>query len=536
MAGKTKGLERRSVVSCFIFHFPNKLSDEPLVALFKRGDKVSTYKHRIAPISGSISRSDKNPLDAAWRELSEETGLNRCTLTYWRAGKPFSFVDEDVNREWTVHPFAFQLKGTPVGSRRDSAIHLDWEHEEWKWHNPNEVIDDGIFKNSEVPHLREALRRVWPEGQLSNKAAQALRTGLEQLANDHEHGSHELTSIALKAFRDVIVQMQGLESDKWWEYVQMTAWHLVKNGRESMATATLNALLAILEEMEEIWRMDPKSEWRLERFLTVIDHHLKSRTSRAELVKEMFASYVRDNFLLNGQSRDKLTILTLSASSTIRDSIVEAFASLDIALLELRVLESRPLFEGISISSSILSHFREKCKDHDKKLQLNIYTDASAAIAATDADIILLGADCISRSKGVSNKTGSLPVVLSAKHVAPKAKIVVLSELEKVNGENGLIDDERDGDNDPNELIMAWSNEEVKGAKEVHTAYRSACRAEKSNYEVHVHNIYLEWVPLDLVDAFVSGEGVLSDSRIHEKANQQLELASRYFDSIPVRY
>ncbi|KAL4902936.1 hypothetical protein BDW74DRAFT_169208 [Aspergillus multicolor] len=547
MAGQTHdgpGLERRSVVSSFIFHFPTSLSDQPLVALFRRSDKVNTYKNHIAPISGTISRSDADPLFAAWRELSEETGITPSSASFWRVGQPFSFFDETVNREWTIHPFAFQLKGTAVGSRRDSAIELDWEHEGWEWYDPTDVLNGKGLKegDSEVPHLRESLRRVWLEGEMNGKAGRTLRRGLEKLQKDHESGSHELTSIALRVFRDVVEQMRdGMEDAKWWEDVQMAAWHLVKNGRESMGTATLNALLAILEEMEEVWRMDTEridadAEWKLERMLTIIDHHLKGRTSRAGLVKDHFVTYVKEQFLSKNRQSDKLTILTLSASSTIRDSIVQAFASLNINTLELRVLESRPLFEGVSISSSILWNFKTHCKDPNKHLHMQIYTDASAAVAAKEVDMVLLGADRISISKGVSNKTGSLPAVLSAKHVAPKAKIVVLSELEKVNGQNGLIDDSKHEDNDPAELIRSWQNEEVKGVKAVDEAFCSAVRSEKSNYRVKIRNVYFEWIPLDLVDGFVSGEGVLSHRKISEKAGQQDELAKRFFGGISVRY
>jgi translation initiation factor 2B subunit (eIF-2B alpha/beta/delta family) len=65
-------------------------------------------------------------------------------------------------------------------------------------------------------------------------------------------------------------------------------------------------------------------------------------------------------------------------------------------------------------------------------LQLTVYTDASAALASKEVDFVLLGADRISDSGSVSNKTGSLPAVLSARHVCPVAKVLVLSELEKV--------------------------------------------------------------------------------------------------------
>ncbi|KAL3479367.1 hypothetical protein BJX99DRAFT_222504 [Aspergillus californicus] len=529
MAGQ---LEKRSVVSSFIFHFPNGPSEKPQVALFKRSGKVNTYQHRTAPISGTISRSDKEPLTAAWRELFEETKLTPSTLSFWRTGKPFSFVDESVGREWTVHPFAFRLKEPDTDGTK---IETDWEHEGWKWFDPTAVIRSAGFEDTGVPHLRESLRRVWFEGEMNDKAGKVLGTGLERIQNDHVSGSHELTATALGVFREFIIHMEdGMNEPRWWEDVQMAAFHLVKR-RESMGAATLNALLTILEEMEEIWRLEAIPEHKLERMLTIIDHHLSSRNSRSALVRDTFSSYVRTNFL-EGQSRDKLSIVTLSASSTIRDSIVDAFASLNVSNLELRILESRPLFEGVSIASSILSKFQAQFKDEpNKNLHINIFTDASAAIAAKGVDIVLLGADRISRTKGVSNKTGTLPVILSAKLLAPKAKIVVLSELEKVNGENGIIDDEKYEDNSPLELISSWRNDGVKGVKIVEQCSSSA-QGQSSNSTVEVRNIYFEWAPLPLVDAFISGEGVLNDSRIHEKANQQEELSRWYFDKLPVRY
>ncbi|KAL4966066.1 translation initiation factor eIF-2B subunit family protein [Aspergillus stella-maris] len=541
MAGQShpQDLERRSIVSSFIFHFPNDAPDNPRVALFNRSGEVNTYKHQIAPISGTISRSDASPLSAAWRELSEETGLNERTLAFWRSGKPFSFVDESVKREWTIYPFSFLLRDS------ETAITLDWEHESWEWYDPSSVLKDSNFEEKGVPRLKESLRRVYLEGEVHPDAAKVFRNGLEKLKNDHSSGSHELTGIALGIFKDFLIAMkpsmpidpESNASEKWWERISLAVWHIVKNGRESMGAATLNALLAILEEMDEVLKLDEPPDWKMERFLTIIEHHIKGRNSRAGLVKETFATYVRKQFLQGSekQRRERLTILTLSASSTIRDSIVQAFASLDIGTLELRVLESRPLFEGVTFASSVLENFKDICKGSpEKKLHVQIYTDASAAIASNGVDVVLLGADRISRLKGVSNKTGSLPTVLSAKHVAPNAKIVVLSELEKVNGENGIIDDEKHEDNDPAELLNTWRNDGVKLVKEIKKAFSNGNG--NSNATVEVRNVYFEWIPLALVDAFVSGEGVLNDNRIHEKANQQEELATRYFDGISIRY
>ncbi|KAL4800766.1 hypothetical protein BDV19DRAFT_375444 [Aspergillus venezuelensis] len=544
MAGHSRfqDLERRSIVSSFIFHFPtNDGSGEgsPRVALFKRSGEVNTYKHQIAPISGTISRSDASPLSAAWRELSEETGLNERTLTFWRSGKLFSSVDESVKREWTIYPFAFLLKDS------DTAIKIDWEHESWEWYDPSSVLKDKSFEEKGVPRLKESLRRVYLEGEVNPDAAQVFRNGLERLKNDHSSGSHELAGIALGIFRDFVIAMKPSmpidpESDassRWWERISLAVWHIVKNGRESMGAATLNALLAILEEMDEVRKLDEPLDWKMERFLTIIEHHIKGRNSRAGLVKEKFASYFREQFLQGSGKgkRERFTILTLFASSTIRDSIVQAFASLDIGTLELRVLESRPLFEGVTFASSVLENFRGACEDTlEKRLHVQIYTDASVAIAADGVDVVLLGADRISRSKGVSNKAGSFPTVLSTKHITPSAKIVVLSELEKVNGENGIIDDEKHEDNDPAELLNSWRNDNVKGIKGIEEAFKIG--ENSSNATVEVRNVYFEWIPLSLIDAFVSGEGVLNDNRIHEKANQQEELASRYFDGISIRY
>lgn len=105
---------------------------------------------------------------------------------------------------------------------------------------------------------------------------------------------------------------------------------------------------------------------------------------------------------------------------------MDAYAALeDLETLELRILESRPLFEGASLASSLLSQFKSQFPQGTKNLEVKIYTDASAAHAATGVDLVLLGADRISSTKGVSNKTGSLPAVLSAKHIQPSVKVLV---------------------------------------------------------------------------------------------------------------
>lgn len=420
-----------------------------------------------------------------------------------------------MNREWTIHPFAFRLTNPA------STIKIDWEHEGWEWHDPRAVSDNESF--GEVPRLKESLQRVWFEGSLSPRAGQALATGLERLRTDHESGANELTAIALTVFRDFIMYTRNGLDESWWRTVRMVAWHLVKNGRESMAAAILNVVLSVLTEIEDILAQKTDQELKWDRILAMMDFQVTRRTANTGRIMESFTEYLGSKFLTDGK-RDKVTILTMSASSTIRDSILDAFAALDIQTLELRVLESRPLFEGASIASSVLCQFKTQFESMGKNLNINIYTDASAALAAENADIVLLGADRISARKGVSNKTGSLPVVLSVKHIAPTARVVVLSGLEKINGTCGLIDDDKHEDNGPKEVVQTWSNDGIKGMKILQEGMDRGM--------VAVKNVYFEWVPFSLVDSFVCEDGILDVDTIREKSMQLGMLAERYFGDL----
>ncbi|CAI7655189.1 unnamed protein product [Penicillium glandicola] len=518
--------KQKSVVSSFVCSD----AEEVKIALFRRSEKVSTYQHQLAPISGSIE-SHEIPVAAAWRELKEETTLTPRDVDLWRQGKPYTFRDSSISRQWTIFPFLFRLKNCHEGGRGEGGIQIDWEHESWQWYNPDTIQDDEEFGG--VPRLKESLRRVWFESDMNERAIKALTTGLAELKADHQSGSHELTSIALRAFRDVIAQMSEEVDTKWWETARMAAWHLWKNGRESMGAATLNAFLGLLADMEEIVHETLDSEVKLERLLALLDHHLDKRKEMPMRIKRSFAAYLQCNFLATAESNPppSLVILTLSASSTIRDSILEAFASLPIPNLDLRILESRPLCEGVNMASSILSTFQSRFpSSSDRHLKLTVYTDASAALASKGVGFVLLGADRISDSGSVSNKTGSLPTVLSARHVCPGAKVLVLSELEKV-AEPGAESNHSHEENDPKELVGCWLGSSMKGVKALSEGIEVADR-DNINYAVEVKNIYFEWVPAEFIDAYICEEGTLNATAIQEKAQQVKQKADRYFGQL----
>ncbi|KAK3998213.1 hypothetical protein QBC44DRAFT_354128 [Cladorrhinum sp. PSN332] len=168
--------KKRSVVSSFIFKFDHAGHQKPKVAVFQRSDKVSTYQHHLAPISGSIEPTDPSPLAAAWREISEETTLTSASLTLLRQGKSFTFSDPSVKREWTIHPFMFGLK-TPADEQN---IRIDWEHEAWGWHDPDEVIKSETYTSKRVPRLAESLGRVYFETELGPEAGISSPPALHQ--------------------------------------------------------------------------------------------------------------------------------------------------------------------------------------------------------------------------------------------------------------------------------------------------------------------------------------------------------------------
>ena len=481
-------------------------------------------RHRLAPISGSIEPKE-SPIAAAWRELEEETTLTHRDVGLWRHGKPYTFSDPSIGRQWTIYPFAFRLKPVDEGGRGEEAIKIDWEHDGWEWYDPKDVNDESF---DGVPRLADSLRRVWFEAQMNDEASQALRSGLQQLENDHRSGSHELTTIALTGFRDVLVHLRG--DPNWWQTARIAAWHMCKNGRESMSAATMNAFLGVLGDMEEVAGQSLENESAWDYVLGVVDFHLENRRAMPAHIKDSFTAYLHDTFITKAQSQSTLTILTLSASSTIRDSILDAFASLPISTLDMRILESRPLFEGASMASSLVSEFQTKFPSPpDRHLKLTVYTDASATLAADGVDFVLLGADRISSAGWISNKMGSLPAVLCAKHVGPRVKVLVFSQLEKV-AEAGFEENQGVENNDPVEVMTPWIDSGVKGVKVLERHMNA--RPGTSNCAVEVKNVYFEWVPAELIDAYICDEGTLDRNAIKKKADQVKEKSDKYLGSL----
>jgi 8-oxo-dGTP diphosphatase len=118
------------------------------VLLFKRSDKVGTYKGHWAGISGYLE--SKDPLKQAYREMEEEVSLGKGDVSLVKKGKPLEVFDPVGEHAWRVHPFLFVVHSS-------DKIRLDWENVEMRWVLPEEIV-----QLQTVPALKEALERVLP--------------------------------------------------------------------------------------------------------------------------------------------------------------------------------------------------------------------------------------------------------------------------------------------------------------------------------------------------------------------------------------
>ncbi|KAL8372225.1 hypothetical protein RB595_001832 [Gaeumannomyces hyphopodioides] len=587
------GLVKRSVVSCFIFKFGGNGRAE--VALFQRSDKVRTYQHLLAPISGSIDKEDSSPLSAAWRELGEETKLTSRELELLRHGKPYTFADLSAGREWTVHPFAFRL----VSASDAAAIVTDWEHEAWGWHDPLRIIEDGGGGIQGVPRLAESLRRVYFEADLGSEAGAALARGLDRLRTDYQSGARQLAGEALRILRDVMALLPDSGDDNksdgptplWWSNVRSTAWHLWKNGRESMGAAILAGVLEALQAIDSTIHHPGLKEssldaeeagggkqgaelarWR-ETVVGELDKLLAKRVDRGGYVAEEFARFLQRKFGAErlADPQRPISILTLSDSSTISQSLHCAMLKTGMSL-DLRVLESRPLFEGLSLAAAVAERVSEsevqaaeqgsgsggeKHNGLTSKLSITMFPDAAMAMAAEGVDLVLIGADRISASGAVSNKAGSLPAILSTRHVVgTSATVVVISESDKV----ALPGDPSEHvveDTGPRQMFLAWESEHNSrrvrhaagmilfkmatssgpaagdgGGGKLDDGTRTGQAAALGGLRVSVRNVSFEWVPPTLVDIYVSERGVWTVDDIAERSKALAAEVERLFSDL----
>jgi len=131
-------MDEKHVVTCFLKREDGK------ILIMKRSEKVGTYRGRWGGVAGYL---EDEPLNQAFKEIEEETGLKKEEVELIKEGKPVEVIDEELRRKWIVHPFLFLVK--------NPQIKIDWEHIEIKWIEPEEM--EHLHT---VPGLYEAWKSV----------------------------------------------------------------------------------------------------------------------------------------------------------------------------------------------------------------------------------------------------------------------------------------------------------------------------------------------------------------------------------------
>ena len=452
----------------------------------------------------------------------------------------------------------FELTGPQGSERGGDGIEIDWEHDSYTWALPEDVRTG---KYDTVPHLWRSLERVL--------VSSATERGLKELKEDHENGARVLAIKALEALVDAFTEEEDGEEGqseeeaigRWWRKARMSAWHLATNGRPSMSAAITSAIVKAMKQIGEECHLTsatkateidsisgPLSGSLVElkaKATSILRFHIHARTQATSTLSKNFTNYLVNAF--TSTSSDKpLRILTLSNSSTISAAIIHALGNLSSLHLHLSILESRPLLEGVALAKRLISS--PQASSYRSRIRVTIAADAAVgSLAATGVDLVLLGSDRIWSTGAVRNKIGSLGAAQAGKKNG--ATVAVISETDKISrlasseddisglaltkkarasgvkphGEEDLdaiaaemaqkSKDEVEETNDPSELSKAW-NAHVPDVQDVDGWERV----------VEVKNFYFETVPADLIDAYVSEEGVLSREQVKEYAGKVGEM------------
>jgi 8-oxo-dGTP pyrophosphatase MutT (NUDIX family) len=114
------------------------------ILIMRRSSKVDSFQGYWAGVSGSIQENE-TPLQAAVRELREETGIKAAESEFISAERPV--MATNGKNVWEVHPFLLNVD--------DEIVSLDWEHDAYEWIRPDE-----LYKYEFVPKLDEVVNSL----------------------------------------------------------------------------------------------------------------------------------------------------------------------------------------------------------------------------------------------------------------------------------------------------------------------------------------------------------------------------------------
>jgi translation initiation factor 2B subunit (eIF-2B alpha/beta/delta family) len=142
------------------------------VLVLQRSAAARTYPGAWSGVSGYLEREE--PLERAFLEIEEETGLGRDDVELVGVGRPLAVSG------WLVHPFLFRCL-------RPEAVRLNEENAAKRW------VEPGTLRELEtVPALREAYVHA------------KLAERVERVAKDDKHGASWLAREAVEAVAEAV--------------------------------------------------------------------------------------------------------------------------------------------------------------------------------------------------------------------------------------------------------------------------------------------------------------------------------------------
>lgn len=371
------------------------------ILLLRRSDDGGTYRGQWGGVSGY---AEGNPDEQVWIEIEEETGLSD-TVDLVRRGRPVEFHDDDIDRDWVVHPYCFDSD--------HRCISLSDEHEEDEWvHAPE------IRRRETVPELWTAYERVTP----------AVRT----IAADDERGSAALSIRALEILRDqaaVVTDSEGTTADAT-EDLSRLAERLIE-ARPSMA-ALRNRIARVMATADGPSAVESVAA-------DAIDRAVAADEQAARLAAERIAG---DRVLTLSRSGTVLTALQggdrRSGATGPQHAEERVWPP---SPKHVFVAESRPAREGVDVAATI-----------GDRLAVTVHTDAAVGhvLAKESVDAVVVGADTVLPDGRVVNKTGTRTLAAAAAH--EDVPVLVITAADKVsfetevNREYGPGGDLYDGD------------------------------------------------------------------------------------------
>lgn len=355
-------MDDRAVVTGF-------LHDGGEILLLRRSEHVGSYQGRWGGVAGHVADfadSADPELSAIRAEIREETGIDPDRLSLVRRGDSFTLNDSDLGIRWSVHPFLFDCP-----TRR---VELDEEHTAFEWLSPIAILD------------RETVPRLWD-------SYDRVRSTVEEVETDREHGSAFLSVRALEVLRDEAGLLARDTDRSAFEDVESVARALL-DARPSM-TVLANRVNRVVDGAGT----DPAA----------VESAAVEEIERAMSADDRAAENLRSWI-------DGARVGTLSRSGTVLQALREGSPA---AVL---LPESRPGREGIDVAEALAP-----------ETAVTITSDAAfpGQLRSWAADVLVVGADAILPDGAVRNKVGTRPAASVAARTG--IPVVVVTAVDKIS-------------------------------------------------------------------------------------------------------